>query len=69
MKVVLVSIIGTCVLIALVHFLKPSLIYTETGRIRQFGIGWRKKTVIPIWLTVFIIAIFCYSLAYIYVDE
>ena len=39
---------------------KPSFIYKKDGSLRQFGLGTRKKTVIPIWFLTLILAIFCY---------
>jgi len=43
-----------------VHILKPSLIYNDDGSFRQFGLGFRHKTVIPIWAVAIILAIFSY---------
>jgi hypothetical protein len=40
--------------------IKPSIVYNTDGSLRPFGLGYRKKTVIPLWLIVFILAIFCY---------
>lgn len=39
---------------------QPTFIYNKDGSLRQFGVGYRKKTVFPLWLVVFILAIFCY---------
>ena len=48
---------------ALLHFFKPSMIYHPDGSLRQFGIGHRKRTVVPLWLVVILSAIFSYSVA------
>jgi len=40
--------------------LKPTLLYNEEGGFRPFGVGYRHKTVIPIWLVSIILAIFSY---------
>jgi hypothetical protein len=47
---------------SIVHFLKPGLIYNENGSFRQFGIGYKQKTVIPIWVVSIVLAIACYLL-------
>jgi hypothetical protein len=42
------------------HYSQPLMIYTEDGGFREFGVGYRHKTVFPIWLVVLLMAIFCY---------
>jgi hypothetical protein len=44
----------------LVHIIKPSLIYNKEGGFRPFGLGYKHKTVIPIWVISIIVAIFSY---------
>jgi hypothetical protein len=43
-----------------VHQIKPTLFYTPDGGFRQFGVGYKQKTVIPIWLFAILLAILCY---------
>jgi hypothetical protein len=38
----------------------PHFLYNDDGSLRQFGIGYKKKTVIPNWLVALILAIFSY---------
>ena len=38
----------------------PSFLYKKNGHIRKFGIGYKERTVIPIWLVALIMAIFSY---------
>ena len=45
----------------LIHWMKPVLIYQPDGSLRPFGIGYRKKSVTPLWLVVFLLAIFSYT--------
>jgi hypothetical protein len=47
-------------LFSIVHYLKPSLLYTKEGGFRNFGLGYRNKTVIPIWLVAIILGILSY---------
>ena len=43
-----------------IHTLSPSFIYKKNGEIRQFGIGYKNKTILPIWLIAIILAILMY---------
>ena len=56
----LVSILVFAFVFCSVQFLKPSLIYNNDGSLREFGIGYDKKTVFPIWLFSLILAILSY---------
>jgi hypothetical protein len=40
--------------------LKPGFLYNADGSLREFGVGFKRKTVIPIWLLSIILAILCY---------
>lgn len=46
-----------------IHTWKPSLMYAENGSIRPFGVGYRHKTIVPLWFMFTILAIACYMLA------
>jgi len=48
------------VLFTIIHITKPVFIYNNEGGFRQFGVGYRHKTVIPIWLVAIILAILSY---------
>lgn len=43
-----------------IHSIKPSFIYNKDGSFREFGVGYKHKTVIPIWLVSIVIGIFSY---------
>lgn len=45
---------------ALVQLTRPAFLYNTDGSLKQFGLGMRSKTVIPIWLVTMILAIFSY---------
>ena len=55
-----ISILLFLCLFTLLHYVKPALIYTKDGGFRQFGLGYKNKTVLPIWLFAIIFAIFSY---------
>ena len=52
----------------LIHWWKPQLVYTADGSLREFGVGYRKKTVLPLWLLAIVIAIVCYGGAVYFFD-
>lgn len=48
------------VLFGTFHLWKPAFAYQENGAYRPFGIGYKHKTVIPVWIVAIILAIFAY---------
>ena len=55
-----VSVVLFLSLFILVQYIKPSFLYDTDGSLRQFGIGTRKKTILPCWLITIILAILSY---------
>ena len=55
-----VSIIVFIILFCIIQLVEPAFLYDNDGSLRQFGIGSKKKTVIPIWFLTLILAIFSY---------
>jgi hypothetical protein len=62
-----IAILLFLALFSIVHITKPSLLYTEEGGFRQFGVGYRHKTVIPIWGVAIVLAIFSYLAVLVYI--
>jgi hypothetical protein len=54
------SIILFLVAFATIQAFKPRFMYNEDGSLRQFGIGFQRKTVVPVWLVAIILAILSY---------
>jgi len=48
------------ILFTLVHYFKPSFAYGTEGEFRPFGVGYRNKTVLPIWTVAIALAILSY---------
>ena len=44
------------------HYMKPGFAYGEEGDFRPFGVGYKNKTVVPVWGVVIINNIVSYSL-------
>lgn len=55
-----VAIFLFLVMFSTIHFLKPSFLYNTDGGFRPFGVGYKHKTVIPIWIISIILAILSY---------
>ncbi len=58
--ITLLSIILYLVLYCLITTSKPAFLYNTDGSLRAFGIGFRSKTVIPVWLLAICLAILSY---------
>lgn len=54
------AIVLFVLLFGLVHYAQPSWLYTEEGGFRSFGIGYRQKTVLPIWIVAIALGVLCY---------
>ena len=44
-----------------VQYIKPAWLYAADGSVRSFGVGYKEKTVIPLWLFAFILGILSYA--------
>jgi len=55
-----VSIVLFVLIFGLIQFIKPGFLYKQDGSLRDFGIGYRSKTILPIWLLSIVLGIFCY---------
>jgi len=44
----------------IIQIMKPSCFYNQDGSIREFGIGYKNKTIFPIWLLSIVLGIFSY---------
>lgn len=57
---IILSILLFIFIFGIIIIIKPSCFYNKNGSIRQFGIGYRNKTIFPIWLLSIILGILCY---------
>jgi hypothetical protein len=46
--------------------MKPTFLYNKDGSIREFGIGYKNKTILPIWLMSLILGIISYLIVMFY---
>jgi hypothetical protein len=46
----------------MVHLLQPGFLYNRDGSLRTFGVGYKNKTILPLWLFSIVLGILCYLL-------
>tara|TARA_Y100000287_G_C14083560_1_gene286809 strand:+ start:204 stop:446 length:243 start_codon:yes stop_codon:yes gene_type:complete len=44
----------------------PDMVFEEDGSIRQFGVGFRRKTIFPMWLLAIFLGILSYMFVQVY---
>jgi hypothetical protein len=59
-NITLISIILFVIMFGLIVMIKPAFLYNKDGSIREFGIGYKNKTILPIWLLSLILGIISY---------
>jgi hypothetical protein len=45
-----VSIVIFLLIFGIVQLMKPGFLYNNDGSIREFGVGYKNKTILPLWL-------------------
>jgi len=64
--ITLISIILFVTMFGLIVMIKPAFLYNKDGSVREFGIGYRNKTILPIWLLSLILGIVSYLIVMFY---
>jgi hypothetical protein len=59
-NITLVSILIFIIIFGLIQMMKPAFFYNQDGSIREFGIGYKNKTIVPVWLFSIILGILSY---------
>ena len=65
-NITLVSIIIFVIIFSIVQLLKPPFLYNKDGSLREFGVGYKNKTILPVWLFSIILGILSYVLVLYY---
>lgn len=53
----------------LIILIKPGFIFNRDGSLRDFGIGYKKKTVVPLWLMSILLALISYVLLLVFLNH
>lgn len=56
----LMAIILFTIIFGIVQIFKPDFLYNRDGSIRVFGVGYKNRTIMPVWLFSIILGILCY---------
>ena len=62
----LMSVFLFILIFTLINIGKPGFLYNTNGSIRQFGLGYKNKSIFPIWLLSVILGILSYLFIRIY---
>ncbi len=60
---ILVALLIFAITFGSIQYIKPAFLYKEDGSMREFGIGYRSKTILPVWLLSLILGILSYVVA------
>jgi hypothetical protein len=56
----LISIILFLIIYFIIQIDHPLFIYNINGSLKQFGVGYKNKTILPVWLLSIVLGILCY---------
>lgn len=59
-NITLVAVILFVIIFGIIQIIKPACFYNSNGSIREFGVGYKNKTILPIWLFSLLLGIICY---------
>jgi hypothetical protein len=68
-NITLVSIILFVIIFGSIQMMKPACFYNKDGSIREFGVGYKNKTILPIWLLSLVLGILCYLAVLYYINS
>jgi len=68
-NVTLVSIILFMTLFFFIPLLKPAIFYKSDGSIREFGVGYKNKTIMPLWMFSILLGILSYLFVLYYLAQ
>ncbi len=68
-NITLFAIILFLVIFGTIQLMKPNCFYNRDGSLRDFGVGYRNKTILPVWLLSIILGILCYLAVLYYISN
>ena len=68
-NITLVAVILFIIIFGTIQMMKPACFYNKDGSIRHFGVGYRNKTILPIWLLSIVLGILCYLAVLVYISS
>ncbi len=68
-NITLFAIILFVIIFGTIQLMKPNCFYNRNGSLRDFGVGYRNKTILPVWLLSIILGILCYLAVLYYISN
>jgi uncharacterized membrane protein YidH (DUF202 family) len=68
-NITLISVALFIIIFGTIQIMKPACFYNRDGSIREFGIGYKNKTILPIWLLSILLGIICYLAVLYYINR
>lgn len=62
------AIILFVIIFGIIQIMKPGFLYNRDGSVKEFGIGYKNKTIFPIWLLSLVLGILCYLFVLYYIS-
>jgi hypothetical protein len=59
-NIVFTAIVFYIFILGILLVTKPHFLYNNDGSLRLFGVGYKKKTILPVWLLCIILGILSY---------
>lgn len=56
----LVSILLFLSIFGFIQIIQPAFLYNTDGSLRDFGVGYKNKTILPVWLLAIVLGILSY---------
>lgn len=63
----LISITLFLIIFGFIQLIQPAFLYNSDGSLREFGVGYKNKTILPVWLLSIVLGILCYCAVRYYV--
>jgi hypothetical protein len=63
----LISITLFLIIFGFIQLIQPAFLYNSDGSLREFGVGYKNKTILPVWLLSIVLGILCYCAVRFYV--
>jgi hypothetical protein len=59
-NITFLSILLFIIIYLVINYFKPLILYKKNGVLRDFGIGYKNKTILPCWLLTILLSILSY---------
>ena len=68
-NITVAAVVLFIIIFGTIQMMKPTCFYNKDGSFREFGVGYKNKTILPIWLLSLVLGIMCYLAVMYYVSK